>query len=100
MERQQREGQGSLLFAVSIADSAEEARSLRERFLALPEVDHVEELGSQIPKYSSEETQLLVQAFHDQMRRLPEALFVSETVQPDVIGKTFEHIELFIGFGE
>ena len=92
MEGQQREGQGSLLFAVSIADSAEEARSLRERFLALPEVDHVEELGSQIPKYSSEETQLLVQAFHDQMTRLPEALFVSETVQPDVIGKTFEQL--------
>lgn len=90
MERRQREGQGSLLFAVSIADSAEEARSLRERFLALPEVDHVEELGSQIPKFPARDTQLLVQAFDAQLARLPETLSVPDSVRPDVIGKTFE----------
>ncbi|MBC8289732.1 MAG: MMPL family transporter, partial [Planctomycetes bacterium] len=90
MERQKREGQGSLLFAVSIADSAEEARLLRDRFLALSEVDHVEELGSRIPKYPAEETQLLVQAFNAQLARLPESFAVPETVRPDTIGMTFE----------
>lgn len=92
MERQKREGQGSLLFAVSMANSAEEARSLREQFLKLPEVDHVEELGSQIPAHPPTETQLLVQAFDAQLARLPESFPVAESVRPDVIGKTFEQL--------
>jgi hopanoid biosynthesis associated RND transporter like protein HpnN len=92
MERQKRDGQGSLLFAVSLAESAEEARALRSQFLKLPEVDHVEELGSRIPVYPPMETSLLVQAFHAQLARLPESLSIPETVRPDEIGKTFERL--------
>lgn len=92
MERQQRDGQGSLLFAVSLASSAEEARGLRRQFLVLPEVDHVEELGSRIPEYSPAETSLLVQAFHAQLVRLPESLSFPETVRPDGIGQAFERL--------
>ena len=92
MERQKRDGQGSLLFAVSLAGSAEEVRELRNQFLKLPEVDHVEELGSRIPEHPPEETSLLVQAFHAQLARLPESLPVPETVRPDQIGATFERL--------
>jgi uncharacterized protein len=92
MERQKREGQGSLLFAVSIAGSPEGARALRSQFLQLPEVDHVEELGSRIPVHPPTETSLLVQAFHAQLVRLPASLSTSETVRPDEIGKTFERL--------
>ncbi|MFP6764040.1 MAG: MMPL family transporter, partial [Planctomycetaceae bacterium] len=92
LEHQKREGQGSLLFAVSLADSADEARELRRRFLALPEVDHVEELGSRIPDYSPAETQLLVQAFDAQLERLPDSLSTSDPVRPREIGTTFERL--------
>jgi len=91
-ERQKRDGQGSLLFAVSLANSAEEVRELRRQFLKLPEVDSVEELGSRIPEYPHQETSLLVQAFNAQLARLPDALSSPETVRPDEIGKTFEQL--------
>ena len=62
----------SLLYAVSLADSPEEAREMASKFKALPEIHHVEELGSRIPEFPAAETQLLVQAFGAQLARLPD----------------------------
>lgn len=64
-------GAGSLLFAVSMADTPEEARELRRRFEALPTVSHVEELASRFPDYPPSETKLYVQAFHALLSNLP-----------------------------
>ncbi|HUG17652.1 MAG TPA: MMPL family transporter [Planctomycetaceae bacterium] len=66
------EARHSLLYAVSLADSPEEARELARKFESLPEIHHVEELGSRIPQFPPSETQLLVQAFGAQLARLPE----------------------------
>lgn len=66
------DAQHSLLYAVAVADSPEATRELKARFEALPTVHHVEELGSRIPSFESEETQLMVQAFRAQLERLPE----------------------------
>lgn len=65
------DAQHSLLYAVSVADSPEETRELKRKFEALPTVHHVEELGSRIPGFQSEETKLLVQAYRAQLQRLP-----------------------------
>ncbi|RMG38926.1 MAG: hypothetical protein D6725_06405 [Planctomycetota bacterium] len=64
-------GAGSLLFAVSMADTPEQARELRRRFEALPTVSHVEELASRFPAFPAEETKLYVQAFHALLANLP-----------------------------
>ncbi|HUQ67993.1 MAG TPA: MMPL family transporter, partial [Planctomycetaceae bacterium] len=61
----------SLLYAISMADSAEQARELRAKFEALPTVRHVEELASRMPVVPASESQLLVQGFHVNLAKLP-----------------------------
>jgi hypothetical protein len=63
--------QHSLLYAISLADSAEEVRTLKERFAALPTVHRVEELASRLPPYPPSETKLLVQGYHALLAHLP-----------------------------
>ncbi|RPI83711.1 MAG: hypothetical protein EHM42_08165, partial [Planctomycetaceae bacterium] len=83
----------SLLFAVSLADSAEQARELKKKFLALPTVHHVEEIASVLPAHAQEETQLYVQAVHSLLERLPEASAASKGVDPSQIGAELEKLE-------
>ena len=90
--RQQQAGQGSLLFAVSIANSAQHARELKEQFLALDTVHHVEELGSRLPEFASSETQLLVQGFQAHLARLPDKLPKTEPLQPSAVGPAIEEV--------
>jgi hopanoid biosynthesis associated RND transporter like protein HpnN len=63
--------QHSLLYAISLADSADEARARKARFAALPTVHRVEELASRLPAHPSSETKLLVQGYHALLARLP-----------------------------
>ena len=85
-------GQGSLLFAVSLADSAEHARELKKKYMALPTVHHVEELGSRLPATSPEKLKLLVQAYQSLLARLPEKPPPTAPVNPDLVGKTLEEL--------
>ncbi|MEX0700553.1 MAG: MMPL family transporter [Planctomycetales bacterium] len=80
----------SLLFAVSVAETAAEARSLRERFEALETVDHVEELASRLPAYPPEDTQLLVQGYSAQLARLPREVTGAGRVDPAGVGAALE----------
>ncbi|MCA9098006.1 MAG: MMPL family transporter, partial [Planctomycetaceae bacterium] len=64
------ESNGSLLYAVSLASSPQETRALKKHFLELPSVMRVEELGSYLPTYPPEETNLLVQAIHARLSRI------------------------------
>ncbi len=61
----------SLLYAVALADSAEEARALKAKFSALPTVHRVEELASRLPASPASETKLLVQGYHSLLTHLP-----------------------------
>lgn len=54
------QGEGSLLYAVSVAQSADEVRQRREQFLKLPTVAKVEELGSLIPRFPHAETEVYI----------------------------------------
>jgi hopanoid biosynthesis associated RND transporter like protein HpnN len=91
-DRQQRPGQGSLLFAVSIADSAQHARELKEKFAALDTVHHVEELGSRLPEFPASSTQLLVQGFQAHLAHLPTQLPAVEPVAPRSVGSSLEEL--------
>ncbi|MBI1312334.1 MMPL family transporter [bacterium] len=86
----ERAEQGSLLYAVSLANSREEALSLREKFLKLPTVHHVEELASRLPRYPASETMLLVQGYQAQLARLPDKVPETSPVNPDGVGKALE----------
>ncbi|MHC4875669.1 MAG: MMPL family transporter [Planctomycetota bacterium] len=82
--------QGSLLYAVSLAKSREEALALREQFLKLPTVHHVEELASRLPRYPASETQLLVQGYEAQLARLPDQVPQTSPVNPDGVGRALD----------
>ena len=85
-------GKGSLLYAVSVARSASEARKLKIRFEGLASVDHVEELATRLPEYPPQQTQLLIQGFNAQLSRLPTELPPRPYINPDPIGRTFENL--------
>ncbi|MEZ6056374.1 MAG: MMPL family transporter [Planctomycetaceae bacterium] len=84
--------QAGLLYAVSIAKSPADARRLKEKFLELDTVLHVEELGSAMPKYPSAETQLLVQAFHARLQNLSALPREFPVIDPGSVGGAMESL--------
>lgn len=82
--------QGSLLYAVSIAGSPEEARRRAAKFSQLPTVSHVEEFGSAMPRYPAEETSLLVQAFRARLAGLSALPRELPQMDPLSIGQSLE----------
>ncbi len=86
-------GKGSLLFAVALADSAEEARALKQRFKALPTVGDVEELGSGIPIHPASETTLFVQVYQQMLSKLPQQAPIAGNVVPKDIGEALEEVQ-------
>lgn len=62
---------GSLLYAISLADSPRQALELKGEFEKLASVKQVKELASDWPRYSPQETILLVQAINAQLEKLP-----------------------------
>lgn len=88
----QKPDQGSLLFAVSVADSPDEARKLKKQFLALPTVHHVEELASRLPASPAEQTQLLVQGYQAQLADVPTEIPEFGIINPNIAGRMFDDI--------
>lgn len=82
----------SLLYAISLADSAEEARRMKEQFEALPSVHHVEELASRLPATPASETKLFVQGFHALLARLPAEPPPPTPSMPAQVGRQLEEL--------
>ena len=87
-----REANGSLLYAVSIADSLPEIRILKEQFLELPTVSRVEEMGSYMPTFPAEETNLIVQTLHARLSRLSALPREFPQLDPYSIGQSLERL--------
>lgn len=87
----------SLLFAVSLADSPQQVRELKQRFEALPTVHHVEELAAILPQFPAEDTQLLVQAASAQLTGIPSHTPETCEVDPSLVGRELERIETALG---
>ncbi|QDT38488.1 MMPL family transporter [Stratiformator vulcanicus] len=87
-----READSSLLFAVAVADSPREALQLKQRFEALPSVQHVEELASRLPTHPPEQTRQLVQAVKNELGRLPTAAPSLTPPNPSGVGRAFEQL--------
>ncbi|WP_010588048.1 MMPL family transporter [Schlesneria paludicola] len=84
--------QHSLLYALSIADSAEEARTLKQKFEQLDSVHQVQELATRLPKTPSSQTSLLVQGYHSQLSTLPAEPPEPRPVSPAGIGQLMERL--------
>ena len=91
-ENADRSGKGSLLFAVSVAKSASDARRLKARFEKLSSVDHVEELATRLPEFPPEQTELLIQGFNAQLSRLPTEMPPPPVINPNLVGRMFEQL--------
>jgi hopanoid biosynthesis associated RND transporter like protein HpnN len=71
----------SVWFAVSMADSPEQLRTLKERFELLPSVERTEEILSLMPA-SVPESQRLITALRDRLAALPTAVPLLPAVAP------------------
>ena len=70
-ERLHGAGGPSLLYAVALADSAEEARAKAERFEALPAVQRVEDLARRLPRSDRGETRAGIARVRSSLNSLP-----------------------------
>lgn len=86
----------SLLYAISLADSAEQARKMKAQFEALPTVRNVEELATRLPKYPAHESQLLVQGFRAYLARLPDEPPAPMPANPAQVGMMLDQFEKFL----
>ena len=82
----------SLLYAISIADSAERAREMKRQLEALPTVHHVQELASRLPEFPATETKLLVHGFNAQLARLPAAPPEPAPLNPGEVGQAIDEL--------
>lgn len=86
----------SLLYAISLADSPEEARQLSERFAALPTVHRVEDLASRLPTHPPSETKLLVQGYHALLNHLPAEPEPPKQANHLAVGKAMEDFYVYM----
>lgn len=95
-ERIFKRADGSLLYAVSIANGPKQALELKQRFEALPTVGKVVEVASALPKAGEEETQLLVQAVSALIAHVPATMPQVGVADPQGVGEQFEKLEALL----
>ena len=61
----------SLLYAISLTDSLEQAKQRKAQLEALPSVHHVEDLASRLPAFPAAQTQRFIERFHSLLAQLP-----------------------------
>ena len=86
----------SLLYALSIADSAEEARELKLQFEQLGSVRQVQELATRMPRSQSGQSTVLIQSFRDRLANLPEEPPAPPAANPADIGQSLEKLQQFL----
>lgn len=86
------ESDGALLYAVSVAKSPLEVRTLREKFLALPTVGRVEELASLLPRFPEEETQVYLIQLQEILGQLTDLPADNRPVDPEQTGRSMERL--------
>lgn len=90
------EPQGSSLFAVSVADTPDEARALRKRFEVLPSVHHVEELASRLPSEPPSQTLLRIQGIASELAWLGEEPPKFDLLDPAETGRALEKLHSLV----
>ena len=78
----------SVLFAVSMADSREEALALKRQFEALPSVGRVDELASRLPQAAPQATRQLIEQVRARLGGLPARAPTFEGPSPQSVGQS------------
>ncbi len=86
------EANDSLLFAVSIADTPEEARRLKQEYEALPTVQRVEELATRLPATSPAATAPYAQSYRTRLAGLSAPSMNPPSLNPAAVGRAFEQL--------
>lgn len=86
------DGNQSLLFAVSMADSPEEARALKAKFEALPTVARVEELASRLPQVPFSQTRDTIAKVRRDLNGLQPAPPSLPSPNPASVGRGLERL--------
>lgn len=90
------ESDNGLLFAVSLADSPEQALELKKKFEALPGVQRVEEVASVMPRHPATETELLVQGVEVMLANLPQQMPRTVVANPDALYETLSQFAVHL----
>jgi len=86
----------SILYAVSVADSAEESRQFGKRFQKLSTVRKVEELGSLLPTHPIAETKTAIKAWQNQLAEFTGYRATRIALHPQNFGKNMEALLIAI----
>lgn len=97
-ERTLADSDESLLFAVAIADSAEQTAEIRARLLQLPTVARVAELSSRVPEPVTADKQALIQSLKSRLQNLPTKTPNIAASNPEVVGAALD--QLYKGLAE
>ncbi|MBX3444744.1 MAG: MMPL family transporter [Planctomyces sp.] len=89
-QRIEEHAEGSLLYAVSLADSPEEALELKRRFEELPTVQRVEDLASMLPPPPSPRRTEVISFISNSLAALSQ--MQSETPDPSRIGESLDQL--------
>ena len=90
--RMQTSGNNSILYAVAVADSQQEAVKLRDDFLALPSVDHVSELASRLPRALQDSTRQTILSLRSRVQSLPAQTPRFAAANPRAAGTEFDRL--------
>ncbi len=82
----------SLLFAVSIANTPDEARRLKQQFEALPSVQRVEELASRMPAAPHQATLPYIRSYRARLGGLTAPPRQPPVMNPATVGRAFEDL--------
>ena len=86
------ESNQSLWYALSIADSRDELLSLKEKFLALPAVERVEEIASLLPTDDAQRP--AIERIHTLLRDLPERPPLIHVDHPEALGQVLGRLQM------
>jgi predicted RND superfamily exporter protein len=93
-ERMFQKTNDSLLYAVAVADSADEARALRSKFEALPTVHHVDDLASRGSAQSNGQSRQLLQTYQARLSGIPRTPVRISNPDPARVGHALEQLYL------
>ncbi len=82
----------SLLYAVAVAHSQDEALQLQRQFAALPTVRRVGELASRLPAPPSATSQQLIRTLNQKLRNLPQNSPNFAALSPASVGRQMEQL--------
>lgn len=89
-----RDSRDSLLYAVSMAGSWEEAREMKAKFEALPTVSRVEDLASRLPDSPRPEAAKLIRLLEVELQALPNAVRQYGDSDPSQVGRELEQLQI------